>query len=183
MVTLVILAALLAMGVGYLSAWKETSKIQAAAELIEGDTEFAAQQARVFGLVPTGTNGPGVAPPQPDTELFVRVVKKELGQPVQILKEHPLGSGLQYLVAGDVVQVDAAAGNFQGVALQIGPKFALNTGTCILFSGTGQPVTVAGGSAVAVNPPTITFGSKRRAVEVKVSSTGAVTMKTVPNPF
>lgn len=183
-VTVAILAVLLAIGYGYLTAWRETNRIQMGVELLQGDLEFAAQQSRVFSLVPQGVSAIGVAPPFPDVDLVVRVARKEAGQPLEIIREHPLGKGFSFLVSGDVQQVDLGAANFQGLAFQIAPPFVLE-GTTILFSSTGQPLTLNGGvAAVAANPPTITFGTRRRATEIKVSSTGAVSSRTLPaNPF
>lgn len=182
-VTVAILAILLAIGVGALSSWRETNRIQAAFELIQGDLEFTAQQARVFSFVPSGASANGVPPPQ-DVDLVVRVVRKEAGQPIQILREHPLGKEFKYLVNGDVLQMDVSSPSFQGVAFQIAPKFVL-AGTTILFSGTGQPITLNGGvPSVAANPPTLIFGTRRRACEIKVSSTGAISSSTLSaNPF
>lgn len=183
MVTIAILAVLLAIGVGYLTAWRETNRIEAAYELLQGDLEFAAQQARTLSLVPAGTTGAAAAPPQPDFELYVRVVSKELGQPVKILKQHKLGSGFHYLVQGDMVSVDVASASFQGVAFQIAPQFQLD-GAGIVFSSTGQPVTLNGTGTIITNPPTLVFGTKRRAVEITVNGAGAITSKNAAaNPF
>ncbi len=183
MVTIVILAALLAIGVGYLAGWRESNRIEAAYELIQGDIEFAAQQARAFSLAPEGLGTAAIPPPQPDTILYSRVVKRELGQPLEMLKEHPIGDGFHCLVAGDMINVDVSGATFQGVAWQIGAKNQLNAAS-IVFSGTGQPVTLAGSALVAANPPTLTFGTSRRAVEIKISSSGAIQSKTQAiNPF
>lgn len=183
MVTIAILAILLAIGVGYLTAWRETNRIEAAYELLQGDLEFAAQQSRTLSLVPAGTSSAATPPPQPDFELYARVVSKELGQPVKILKQHKIGAGFHYLVQGDMVDVDVSAGNFQGVAFQIATQFQMQ-GASIVFSSTGQPVTLNGTGVIITNPPTLIFGTQRRAVEITVNGAGAITSKNAAaNPF
>ncbi|GMU52986.1 MAG: hypothetical protein AMXMBFR33_21320 [Candidatus Xenobia bacterium] len=184
-VAVAILALLLGIGLPYLAGLRESNRIEAAYQLIHGTLEFAQQEARTQGLPPLGLTGAGAVPPFPDTDLYCRVVRKELGQPARILKEYPIGRGFSYLVNGDVVSLDADGGATQGIIFQIAPKLLFTSGTCIVFGQNGQPVTMpAGAPVVAVNAPTVIFGTKRRAVEIKMLPTGALQSTTMAaNPL
>lgn len=184
-VAVAILALLLGIGLPYLIGLRESNRIEAAHQLILGTLEFAQQEARAQGLPPLGLTGAGAAPPFPDTDLFCRVVRKELGQPPRILKEYPIGRGFSYLVNGDVVSVDAEGGATQGIIFQIAPKLLFTSNTCVMFGQNGQPVTLASGSpVVTANAPTVIFGTRRRAVEIKLLPTGALQSTTLAaNPL